>query len=253
MILFSKKGWRYWLWRRKLPCLRLILAMICLGLLGSSVAAAKDIFGVTKEGRITANIADLPLGQALAALSRSVPLEIRGSVVEDERLTLRFSRLTLREALQEMLAGYNYVLIRPEAQGKPVLVILGKTAKGTAAVSPPAAGLPPSQPPQSATLQPSPLATPISSYGPAPPSYDETVPAPSSPAPAPAPPLSMVPPLPAEPAGESQAVTMQENLPPDSRVEGPPGAAPNLDSEPPFNPAAWGGRGFRGSAASSRK
>lgn len=142
MTLFSKKRWRHGLGCCKRSCLPLVLTLVCLGLLGSFVAAAQDVFNVTKDGRITANIADLPLGQALAALSQSVPLEIRRSVSGDEKLTLHFSQLTLREGLQEMMASYNYVLIRPGAQGKPILIVLGKAGKATATGPPRTTGLP---------------------------------------------------------------------------------------------------------------
>ena len=158
-----------------------------------------------------------------------------------------------------MMASYNYVLIRPEAQGKPILVVLGKAEKGTAPVPPPTADLPSSQPmtppPSSATLKPSPSMTPPPSDGPAPPSIRfGTVLVPSSPATASASPaVAQAGPLPAAPASESQVATGQGNLPPDSNVGGSAGVAPNLDSQPAFNPAAWGGRGFRGSAASGKK
>ena len=261
MTLFSKKGWQCGLWRRKRPYGPLVLTVICLGLLGCAVAAAQDIFSVTKEGRITANIVDVPLGQALAALSRNVPLEVKGSFAENERLSLHFSQLTLREALQEIMANYNYVLIRPEGNAKSILVVLGKVEKAKATVPPPAAGLPSSPAktaqPRSATLQPSPPIAPAPSGVPEPPSFGQTAPVPSSPAtesaPAPVPPPPMPAPLSAGPASEGQAAAGQGNLPPPTNVEGPAGQAPNPDSQPPFNPGAWGGRGFGGSAASGRK
>jgi hypothetical protein len=251
MALFSKIGGQCGLGPRKRPCLPLVLTLICLGLSGHSAAVAQDIFSVTREGWITANIADLPLGQALAALSRTVPLEIRGSVAGDERLTLHFSHLTLREALQQMMASYNWVLIRPEAHGKPILVVLGKAARGTAAAPPPTPGLPPSQPtppPRSATPQPSPSMTPPPPYGPSPPSYETTAPAPSLPATAstsaPVQPPPMPPPPSAGPASESQAATGQGNPPSGSNVEGSAGGPLDPDFVPPFDPGSWGGRGF---------
>ncbi len=136
-MLFSKKGWQCGPKGRKLLSLPLVIALILVGLSGYSTAAAQDIFSVTEEGRITAHMADLPLEQALAELSWRVPLEIRGSVAKEERLTLDFSRLTLGGALREMMAGYNYVLITPKEQEKPILVVLGKAEsdKGIALAS----------------------------------------------------------------------------------------------------------------------
>ena len=223
-MLFSKRGWRCGPKSRKYVSLPLVLIFIWLGLSSYSSALGQDVFSVTNEGRITAHITDMPLGQALEALSRSTPLDIRGSVPEDERLTLRFSRLTLGEALREMMAGYNYVLMTPKAQEKPILLILGKVEQDK---------------------------------GSTPPSYERTVPVPSSPATAsasvPVPPPPLAPPTSAGLASERQAAATQENLQPDSNPEGSAGAGSSPDSEPPFNPAAWGGRGFRGSAPSGRK
>ncbi len=236
--------------------------------------------------QITADIADLPLGQALEALSQKIPLDIRGSVAGDERLTLHFSQLTLQQALQKMMAGYNYVLIRPEALEAPVLVILGKAEKGTISVSvpgvgdtmprpgvpapvgPPLAtaplptptGLPSSLPvapsAQSSALPPSPSEAPPPLAVPAAPSYDEAIPSSSSVAAAPSSPVGPPPatPMPAGPASAVQtATTGQGNQPPDSSAQGPAGVTPNPDSQPEFNPAAWGGRGFRGGPAPARK
>jgi hypothetical protein len=236
--------------------------------------------------QITADIADLPLGQALEALSQKIPLDIRGSVAGDERLTLHFSQLTLQQALRKMMAGYNYVLIRPEALEAPVLVILGKAEKGTISVSvpgvgdtmpgpgvpapvgPPLAtaplptltGLPSSLPVapsvQSSALPPSSSEAPPPLAVPAAPSYDEAMPSPSSVAAAPSSPVGPPPatPMPAGPASAVQtATTGQGNQPPDSSAQGPAGVTPNPDSQPEFNPAAWGGRGFRGSPAPTRK
>jgi len=236
--------------------------------------------------QITADIADLPLGQALEALSQKIPLDIRGSVAGNERLTLHFSQLTLQQALEKMMAGYNYVLIRPEVQGAQVLVILGKAEKGTISVSVPGIGdtmpgprepvpvgpplataplrtptsLPSSLPmapsAQSSALPPSPSEAPPPPAVPATPSYDETIPSSSSVAAAPPSPVRP-PPATHMPAGPAIAVqtatTGQGNQPPNSSAQGPAGVTPNPDSQPEFNPAAWGGRGFRGGVASGRR
>lgn len=197
--------------------LSLVLTVISVGLSGYSVMAARDVFTVTDDGRITAHMTDLPLPQALAALSRSVPLEIRGSVAVDEKLTLHFSGLTLGEALREMMAGYNYVIITPEGQDKPVLVVMGKAEKDK---------------------------------GTTPPSEERTAPssAATTPIPVPVPLRPMAPPLSAGPASGGQAAAAEKHAESDSNQGGS-----NPDFEPPFNPAAWGGRGFRGSAPSGRR
>ena len=106
-----------------------VFALICLnggvGLVDAS--AAGDVIKVTEGGRISADIVDLPLTRVLADLSQKLPMEIKGSPNGNERLTLHFSHLTLQEALQKIMAGYNYVLIGPEpAGGRLTITILGK-------------------------------------------------------------------------------------------------------------------------------
>jgi hypothetical protein len=289
MTFFSRERWNHALELSMGSCL-LLLVLTGIGPVGYSVAAAEDVFRVTKEMQITADITDLSLGQALAVLSQNMPLEIRGNVSGDEKLSLRFSQLTLQQALQEMMAGYNYVLIEPGAQEPLVLVIIGKAEKGMTSLPAPGSGgavpgpaqpdtagpqlvtgpvpappgapslLPVTPPGQSATLAPSPPEAPPPLAGAAPPSYDETMVSSSVPsfsgtaAPLPSAPPPPTMPVPAGLSGVAQAATTgQTSPPPDSGVQGTAGGAPNPDAQPEFNPAAWGGRGYRGGVASGRR
>jgi hypothetical protein len=213
----------------------LLLALLLL-YLGYAPASGQDIVTVTPEQKITVNIADLPLRQVLELLSKKVPLEVQGNAALGERLTLHVSELTLQETLKEILTGYNYVLIRPEEQGKLVLVVLGRAEKGVreATRSTPQMGTEvgraaavsgEASPPPAEVAVPSPIT------------------APSQPAqPPPTAPLA-TPPKPPATGGEGQAAAAQLNPSPDASTS----AAPTADSQPPFNPAAWGGPGQRGS------
>jgi|SRR5271157_2036823 len=284
MIGLATGRWRHVPKCSRESCLLLFLVVAGFGLFGNSVAAAEDVFRVTKEMHITADITGLSLGQALAVLSQNMPLEIRGSVAGDERLTLRFSQLTLQQTLQEIMAGYNYVLIEPGAQEPLVLVIIGKAEKETISLPAPGVGatmprpaepagppsvtaplptptgvpspLPMALPGQSAALPPSSQEAPDPSTAAAAPAYGEATAPSSSGTAAPLPP---VPPPPTTPvpagsgSGVQAATTGQTNQPPDSSVQGTAGATPNPDSQTEFNPAAWGGRGYRGGPASGKR
>ena len=215
-------------------CLLLVLGLLCLsGLIGYPAAAEQDIVRVTKERRITANVVDLPLGKVLTALSEKLPLEIRGNVDGNERLTLHFSQRTLKEALNEMMRGYNYVLIYSEEQEKSILVILGKVERRAAPVPASTPTDLPSSPPRVPPAQPASVQPPPSVPAPAP----QGTAAP--PAPAPASPSAA-----SAPEGQAAATTQANSAAPNT--PGEPGVAQNPNSESDFNPAAWGGRGFRG-------
>ena len=279
MIGLATGRWRHVPKCSRESCLLLFLVVAGFGLFGNSVAAAEDVFRVTKEMHITADITGFSLGQALAVLSQNMPLEIRGSVAGDERLTLRFSQLTLQQALREMMAGYNYVLIEPGAQEPLVLVIIGKAEKETISLPAPGVGatmprpaepdkagppsvtaplpaptgvpspLPMALPGQSAALPPSSQEAPDPSTAAATPAYSEATAPSSSGTAAPLPPVPPPPttPVPAGPvSGVQAATTGQTNQPPDVSAQGTAGATPNPDSQQEFNPAAWGGRGYQG-------
>ncbi len=64
----------------------------------------------------------------------------------NEPLTLRFSQLTLSEALLKMMRGYSYVLV-DEGKGRPVLTVMGKADRGAPGADrqEPKGGTPPDQ------------------------------------------------------------------------------------------------------------
>jgi len=214
----------------------LVCALMCLhsGVAPDASAAGTEI-NVTEGDLISADIVDFPLTQVLVHLSQHLPIEIKGRPDGNDRLTLHFSHLTLQEALGKIMAGYNYVLIEPEpAGGRLVITILGKaagTAREAPVPSPPAAG----SPPEAGT----PAAPPPAS--PAPPPARAQLPT-GRPVPPP-PPNEGQPPIVA--ANPAPSVDTAATAPGGSTTATPPGVLPASDDQPPFNPAAWGGRGYR--------
>jgi hypothetical protein len=205
----------------------LVFALICLhGGVAPDASAARNVIKVTEGGRISADIVDFPLTQLLADLSRNLRIEIKGRPDGNDRLTLHFSHLPLQEALRKIMAGYNYVVIEPgPAGGRLVITILGKAAKTVreatvpslpAAGSPPGAGTPAAPPPaQLPTDRPVP---------PPPPNEEQ-------------PPIAAANPVPSADTAATAPVT--------ATTATPPGVLPAPADQPDFNPAAWGGRGYR--------
>jgi len=135
-----------------------LLCAISLSLFAAGYSAAQEsyVMKIEEGGLLTLDATNVPLNTLLQALSRRIPLEIRGGVAQDERLSVQFSKLSLKEALGKMIRNYNYVLVMPEGREKPVLTIVNQitrtpsreesppavVTKGSAAPAPPQ-GAPP--------------------------------------------------------------------------------------------------------------
>jgi hypothetical protein len=78
------------------------------------------------ERAVSLQVVDVPLNEVLSILAKNIPIEIKGTVALQERVTVQFSNLTLEEALSRIMRGYNYVLVRPEESAKAVLVVINK-------------------------------------------------------------------------------------------------------------------------------
>ncbi len=220
-----------------------ILASICLH--GGIAPAAGNVIKVTDGGRVSADIVDSPLTQVLADLSQSVPIEIKGIPDRNDRVTLHFSRLTVQEALRKIMAGYNYVVIKPQpAGGRLSMTILGKAGKSVReAASPPEAPSPPDEagPPPAANTQarPAPATATLTAPSPASPASPAQPPAGRSVLPSG--PVDGQPPVAAaNPAPTAEAAATSPEI---ATTATPPGVLPAPSDQPEFNPAAWGGKG----------
>ena len=157
----------------------LVFAFVCLkASLAYPGSALPDVFTITDDKRITANSDGLSLAEALASLSRKIPLEVKGFVDEDKKVSFHFNRLKLKEALDQILAGYNYALVT-RGQDNWLLVVFGAFDRPTQeerAISrstqdnTPAASVAPAASTQPSSASPSTTAAP-------PPAKAETAPA----------------------------------------------------------------------------
>jgi hypothetical protein len=102
------------------------IIMLCGFLPQGGVASELQETKVRDERKVTLQVTDVPLNEVLSILAKNVPLEIRGTVPSQDRITAQFSNLSLEEALSRIMRGYNYVLVRPDESVKPLLVVMNK-------------------------------------------------------------------------------------------------------------------------------
>lgn len=100
--------------------------MLCGLMPGASDGSELHDIKVDNERTVSLQVVDVPLNEVLTILAKNVPMEIRGTVASQERITVQFSNLTLEEALSRIMRGYNYVLVRPDESAKALLVVMNK-------------------------------------------------------------------------------------------------------------------------------
>ncbi len=119
---------------RSVPGKRLIFAVLsCLLFLASFGSAQEPLKVEWMEGRLSVTAEETPLAQVLQEVARQTGLEARGLERLQEKVSVRFSGLPLREGLQKLLAHVNYVILEKKSfrgDTRPVLVLAsgGRTA-----------------------------------------------------------------------------------------------------------------------------
>jgi hypothetical protein len=112
---------------RSLLCLCAALLLSAVSFYGEAGETAKNpTIAITKEAKITANIENKPLHEALRMMASKNLFEIKGAVPAGEPVTVRLSNATLDEALKKLMRGYNYVLVSQGTSRKPSLMVMGK-------------------------------------------------------------------------------------------------------------------------------
>ena len=118
-----------------------------------------------EEGRLSVVAEMTPLSEILREVSRRTGLEVRGLEGLQEKVSARFSGLSLREGLEKLLARVNYVLleeISPQGRRQPALAwVFGRQATRLPEVIPSELAWP-SGPPMQHDENPSPQSPPPS-------------------------------------------------------------------------------------------
>ena len=123
----------------------LAVVMLCGVVPGASDAGEPPDIKVKNGRTVSLQVVDVPLNEVLNILAKNIPMEIRGTVPSQERITVNFSDLTLEEALSRIMRGYNYVLVRPDESAKALLVVMNRIDRAvqseSASFAPAAGGL----------------------------------------------------------------------------------------------------------------
>jgi hypothetical protein len=107
----------------------LVMVVVCgVGYALSCAGEPQDI-KARSERTVTLQAVDVPLNEVLSILAKNIPMEIRGTVPSQDRITVNFSHLSLEEALSRIMKGYNYVLMRADESAKPLLVVMNKISR----------------------------------------------------------------------------------------------------------------------------
>jgi hypothetical protein len=113
---------------------------------------------VSKDTKVTARIENRSLGDAIRLMSEKKLFDIRGPLPLGEVITVRFSDLSVEEALKRLMRGYNYVLMDQGTSRRPLLMVLGKIERSKYTAEPAITPQSPSQssPQAAAGQQPDP-------------------------------------------------------------------------------------------------
>jgi len=82
-----------------------------------------------RDGRISVNVKDRPLGEMLRLMAEKHLFEIQGPLPRTalaEPVTMEFCDLTLNQAFDKMMRGYNYAFITEDVSDRRVLIVLGE-------------------------------------------------------------------------------------------------------------------------------
>jgi hypothetical protein len=122
---------------KKLPIMTAILALLLLHISSPvSRGDSQSTFMLRPDGKISAQIDNRPLNQALRDLATKLSLDLKGISVGGETVNLNLSDASLEELLKKMMRGYNYVLVRPNKSERLMLMVLSR-ADRTRYVEPP--------------------------------------------------------------------------------------------------------------------
>ena len=95
----------------------------------AEVALQAITIALGRDGRISVNVKDRPLGEMLTLMAEKHLFEIQGSLPRTALavpVTMEFSDLTLNQAFEKMMRGYNYAFIREDVSDRRVLIVLGE-------------------------------------------------------------------------------------------------------------------------------
>ena len=95
-------------------------------------AAQAPSIAVSGDGGLSANVQNRPLGEVLRLMSEKHLFEIQGPLPRTALaalVTMQFSGLTLQQAFNRMMRGYNYAVITEDVSDRRVLMVLSEAKR----------------------------------------------------------------------------------------------------------------------------
>ena len=117
---------------KKLTCIFLFMSMIFVGtfaIAGEETERKTGFDLVIKDNLISLNAKDASLKQIVEEIGRRMDIKVDAHIAEDEKITEKFERLTLEDALKRLSVNYVYLLNSEKEKGKIARIVLLK--KGT--------------------------------------------------------------------------------------------------------------------------
>ncbi len=97
---------------------------------GPVASAAQGLtIALGRDGTISVNVKNRPLGEMLRLMAEKHLFEIQGALPRTALavpVTMEFSDLTLNQVFHKMMRGYNYAVITEDVSDKRVLIVLGE-------------------------------------------------------------------------------------------------------------------------------
>jgi hypothetical protein len=97
---------------------------------GPVASAAQGLtIALGRDGTISVNVKNRPLGEMLRLMAEKHLFEIQGALPRTALavpVTMEFSDLTLNQVFDKMMRGYNYAVITEDVSDKRVLIVLGE-------------------------------------------------------------------------------------------------------------------------------
>jgi len=95
-----------------------------------------DFVLTIKEDLISLTAKDASLKQIVEEIGRRMKIEVVADISEEEKITIRFDKLSLEDAIKRLSTSYAYVWNSEKEEGKITKIVLLPEGKGTAVSRP---------------------------------------------------------------------------------------------------------------------
>jgi len=91
-----------------------------------------DFVLTIKDSLISLTAKDASLKQIVEEIGRRMKIEVFADISEEEKITIRFDKLSLEDAIKRLRTSYAYIWNSEKEEGKITKIVLLSEGKGTA-------------------------------------------------------------------------------------------------------------------------